>query len=495
MHLKNRFVPMSFFFTLLCIYCVVDFVKGSVAATDISITEEAYSEVHSNATMISAAIQDRSRRRSIQEQVGIGQDDVCAGILGHKWQKMSNDQSPCPELVVWVPKPGFTEFVKVNKESKVEGGFSIAIFCHALQLLPYNVQPIFKPFVNDKGENNGTTRQLLEKIKNKKCEAVAGDITIRFDRAKYIDFTIPYLSSEVYMLVRGSHEWNQTLLTFLKPFTWRLWITVIGACIFIGVAIAILEYRAGNPKFAIPFYQKLIMVIWFPISTFFFHEGKILNRCSRVVLVMWLSMIFIVLQVFTATLSSWLTINQLRPRLPSSYDNVGYQDSSFLKDFILRKDNGFGNPVPLKSAEDYKDALSSGRVNAVVDELPYVELFLAKYGSDNYMKFGPINQESGLAFAFPRPSLLVDDFSRAVMNIIENKIMLELMERYLGFSTADKSESNQPLPQSLDVQSFIGLFIFMAGVTIAAVISSEISLMRGNKKIVPLISTVDSIHL
>ena len=75
------------------------------------------------------------------------------------------------------------------------------------------------------------------------------------------------------MLVRGSYEWNQTLLTFLKPFTWRLWITVIGACIFIGASIAILEYRVGNPKFAIPLYQKLIMIVWFPISTFFFQEG------------------------------------------------------------------------------------------------------------------------------------------------------------------------------------------------------------------------------
>ena len=60
------------------------------------------------------------------------------------------------------------------------------------------------------------------------------------------------------------------------------------------------------------------------------------------------------------------------------------------------------------------------------------------------------------------------------------------MEKYLGFSTADKSQPSQPLPQSLDVQSFIGLFVFMASVTIAAIISSEISLMRGNKKVVPL---------
>ncbi|KAI3701659.1 hypothetical protein L6452_26898 [Arctium lappa] len=476
---QNRIVSSSFLVTLLCVYFLVDFVNAS--------------EVHSKAYMINAAIQNRS----ILEQGGIGHD-ACAGILGPNWwQNVAKQNSPCPTLVVWVPKkPGFTEFVKVNEESEVEGGFSIAIFCHALQLLPYNVQPIFIPFVNEKGESKGTYDELIYHIRNQACEAAAGDITIRFNRTQYVNFTTPYLSSEVYMLVHGSQEWNQTLLTFIKPFTWRLWITILGACIFIGVAIAVLEYRVGNPKFAIPFYQKLIMVIWFPISTFFFHEGKILNKCSKVVLIMWLSMIFIVVQIFTATLSSWLTLNQLHPSLPSSLENVGYQDGAFLKDFIMQNRNQYhfgNNPVPLKGVEDFKNALSDGSVNAVVDELPYVELFLAKYGSD-YMKFGPIQRESGLAFAFPHGSPLVDDFSRAVINVTENEVMMKMMEKYLGFSTVDKSQANQPLPQSLDVQSFIGLFIFIGGVTIAAIIFSEISFLCGNNKIIPT-STVDSVHL
>ncbi|KAJ9550910.1 hypothetical protein OSB04_014955 [Centaurea solstitialis] len=472
----NLIVSWPFFITLLCVSFMTDFVKAS--------------EVQPKAHMINAAIEDRA----LLEQGGIGVD-ACTGILGANWQNMTKPRnSGCSKLVVWVPKkPGFTEFVKVNENFEVEGGLSIAIFCHALQLLPYNIQPIFIPFVNETGESKGTYDNLIHHINNQICEAVAGDMTIRFNRTQYVHFTAPYLSSEVYMLVHGAHEWNQTLLTFIKPFTWRLWITLIGACIFIGVAIAILEYRVGNPKFAIPFYHKLILVIWFPISTFYFQEGKILNRCSKVVLIMWLSMIFIVVQIFTATLSSWLTLNQLRPSLPSSLDNVGYQDGTFLKDLIIQRSNGFGkNPVPLNDAEDFRDALSDGRVNAIIDELPYIEIFLAKYGSD-YMKSGPIQRESGLAFAFAHGSPLIDDFSKAVINVTESDIMMKMMEKYLGYSSTDKSQPNQPLPQSLDVQSFLGLFIFMGSVTIVAIISSEISLLYGNKKILP-VSTVHVAH-
>ena len=130
----------------------------------------------------------------------------------------------------------------------------------------------------------------------------------------------------------------------------------------------------------------------------FIFAGKIKNKCSKVVLVIWLSMIFIVIQIFTATLSSWLTLDQLRPRLPPTFENAGYQDGSFLKDLITEKYNCSDKQlIPLTSVEDYKSALTNGSVSAIVDELPYIELFLAKYGSE-YMKFGPINQESGIAF-------------------------------------------------------------------------------------------------
>lgn len=81
------------------------------------------------------------------------------------------------------------------------------------------------------------------------------------------------MSSEIYMLVPTVQKWNQTLVTLIRPFTMRLWLMIICACIFIGVAVGILEYRVDNPEFRVPFYQKLLMIIWFPVSTFFFPGG------------------------------------------------------------------------------------------------------------------------------------------------------------------------------------------------------------------------------
>nr|GEW58164.1 extracellular solute-binding protein, family 3 [Tanacetum cinerariifolium] len=61
--------------------------------------------------------------------------------------------------------------------------------------------------------------------------------------------------------------------------------------------------------------------------------------------------------------------------------------------------------------------------------------------------------------------------------------MMDMKRKYLGISAFDKSQPNRTLPQSLDVQSFLGFFIFMGIVTIAAIISSEIFLLYGNNKV------------
>ncbi|KAD4179868.1 hypothetical protein E3N88_28459 [Mikania micrantha] len=415
----------------------------------------------------------------------MGQKDLCADIIGPKWNLTKQGKSPCPTLDVWVPKKtGFIEFVNVNEQNEVEGGFSIAVFCYAIQLLPFNVQPIFKPFVNETGGMNGTYDQLLQHIEGQSCSAVAGDVTIWANRAQYVSFTIPYLSAEIYMLVKAAQEWNQTLGTFLKPFAPLLWITLVCASILTGLTVALLEYRAGNHTFAGPFYKQLIMAMWFPILTFFFNEGKIHNKCSKVVLVMWLCMTFILFQIYTATLSSWLTINQLLPKLPTNYENVGYQTGSFIKQLIIQNYKSSGKKLlPLNSYEEFKNALDDGSVNVVVDHLPYIDLFLAKYKS-GYTKVGPIRQEAGIAFALPIGSELLEVFSRAVISITQSEIMTKLKSNYLGISAPSiKQELNQAHPQSLDVECFIELFIFMAIVTISAIIISEFSLRRRDTKV------------
>ncbi|KAL8236892.1 hypothetical protein R6Q59_017973 [Mikania micrantha] len=414
----------------------------------------------------------------IEQQIN-GTPNLCKDILGTLWKNDSDKQlhESISTFNVCVPKnTAFHEFVDVNEHDELKGGFSITIFCLVLQELPFKIQPLFKPV-----DEQGNYTHIIMKL-GQDCDAVVGDTTITSNRTKYAEFTIPYMSSEIYMLVPAERKWNQTMLTLLKPFTLRLWLLILTVWMLTGATIGYLEYRSENPDFYhAPLHKSLFMIIWFPLSKFFFQEGEIRNRCSKFVFVVWLVTIFIVMQIFTACLSSWLTINQLQPKvLPKEHQVVGYQNGSFIVDFVNDHAQRSGittNPIALSSLDDYKNVLDNGTVDAIYDELPYIEIFLAKYG-DAYMKVGPIATEPGLGFAFTRGFTLLQDFSQAVIKVIEYPDMTSMTETYLGIQTRLGTLSvDVSFPQSLSPMSFSLLFAFASLSIVAAILVSEITRM------------------
>ncbi|KAK2972781.1 hypothetical protein RJ640_029706 [Escallonia rubra] len=184
-------------------------------------------------------------------------------------------------------------------------------------------------------------------------------------------------------------------------------------------------------------------------------------------------------QAYTANLSSIFTVDQLQPIEPSEIKSVGYEEGSFVGDLLAKK---YGPRVSLKAyttIEQYHEALMNKSVDVIYDELPYVNLFLQKHGS-NYMKVGPIFERIGLGFAFRLGSPYILNFSRAVVNVSESENMQYLMRKY---NVCDYSSDGQasPVPRGtppLHAHTFIGLFILAGIGTIGVVLASEYTLWQ-----------------
>lgn len=103
---------------------------------------------------------------------------------------------------------------------------------------------------------------------------VVGDITILEDRAKSVDFSLPYSESGVVWVVKNKQEKNMWI--FVKPFRWDLWVTILATCIFIGVVLRVLEYPANyNSESVMLQRQQLGLLVWFPIAVLAFPESKL----------------------------------------------------------------------------------------------------------------------------------------------------------------------------------------------------------------------------
>ena len=143
---------------------------------------------------------------------------------------------------------------------------------------------------------------------------------------------------------------------------------------------------------------------------------KVVNNQSRFVLIIWIFVVLILTQSYTASLTSKLSVQRLQStfvdvkEIKKNGYFVGYQKNSFVKG-ILIKQLGFHESKlkPYETLEEYREALSNGThyggVAAIFDEIPYLKLFLAKY-CYKYTMVGPIYKTNGLGFVSLSPFLL-----------------------------------------------------------------------------------------
>lgn len=97
-------------------------------------------------------------------------------------------------------------------------------------------------------------------------------------------------------------------------------------------------------------------------------------------------MVLIITSSYSASLTSILTVQQLSTTITgidsliTRNDPIGFQVGSFAQNYLIEELNiAKSRLIALGSPEEYAHALDSGKVAAVVDEQPYVDLFLSKY--------------------------------------------------------------------------------------------------------------------
>ncbi|KAJ7265010.1 hypothetical protein O6H91_Y403300 [Diphasiastrum complanatum] len=303
----------------------------------------------------------------------------------HEWV-IPNNGKP---LLIGVPnKTGYKEFVDITvgeDNTTSFHGFCTDVFLAALTYLPYSVPYTFVAYGN--GNSTPNYDDLVEQIANKEFDAVVGDVTITTKRARIVDFTQPYTTSGLAVVVPVRKEDTNHAWAFMRPFTPAMWCITCVFFLCTGVVVWLLEHKKnrdfrGRPK------KQFVTTLWFIFSTLFFSQREdVKSTLGRAVLVIWLFVVLIITSSYTASLTSILTVQQLMPTIQgiagliASSVPIGYQAGSFVEDYLLQLNVPKERLVPLDSLASYAAALSkgpkAGGVGAIVDELPYVQLFLS----------------------------------------------------------------------------------------------------------------------
>ncbi|KAI3675261.1 hypothetical protein L1987_84849 [Smallanthus sonchifolius] len=372
-------------------------------------------------------------------------------------------------LRIGVPyRHGYKEVVTKDVRSP-QGvrGYSIDVFEAAVNLLPYPVPRKYILFGD--GVRNPSYSNLVAAVAGDTFDAAVGDVTITTNRTRIVDFTQPYMESGLVIVVpvkkTETSQW-----AFLKPFTIEMWLVTGGFFLLVGFVVWILEHRF-NHEFRGPPSQQIITILWFSFSTMFFsHRENTVSTLGRFVLLLWLFVVLIINSSYTASLTSILTVQQLTSGIEgidgiiSSNEPIGIQDGSFAYNYLVQELNIAQSRIRyLKDQTDYINSLrlgpKRGGVAAIVDELPYVELFMT-YTNCEFRIVGREFTKSGWGFAFQRDSPLSLDLSTAVLQLSENGDLERIHDKWLTARSATSCSSQATTDtSSLSLSSFWGLFL------------------------------------
>ncbi|PON68736.1 Ionotropic glutamate receptor [Parasponia andersonii] len=388
-----------------------------------------------------------------------------------------------PLRIVVPNRTSFIEFVTEYDHHDVRG-YCIDIFIEAQKLIPYDVPYRFEPFGD--GHSNPKYDQLVKMVADDVFDAAVGDIAIVKNRTEIVDFSQPYASTGLVIVAPISRPQSNAWV-FLKPFTWELWCVTVASFLMIAIIIWTLEHRV-NDDFRGPPKRQLVTMFLFSFSTLFKrNQEDTVSPLGRMVMVVWLFLLMVITSSYTASLTSILTVQQLFSpitgidSLIATNSPIGYQVGSFVYNYLTEiLYIPSTRLVSLRSPEEYERALrqgpSNGGVAAIIDELPYVELFLSEQTD-----FGIIGQaftRNGWGFAFQRESPLAVDISTAILKLSESGKLQEIHKRWFCKMECPGEKGENYEPNQLRLSSFWGLYLLCGAISLFALLIFLLRMVR-----------------
>ncbi|CAF0737688.1 unnamed protein product [Rotaria sordida] len=238
--------------------------------------------------------------------------------------------------------------------------------------------------------SNQTYSGLIQAVVNGYYDIVIGDITITATRRKLVAFSNAIFDNSLRILMRKTPDVTVELLSFLKPFSRNLWLLVLGACIYAGLLICVIERKDNRIFQNRSIFSQITLSIWYSFGNIVgygvdFHVNTAAGRLLTTGLYM---LSLILLATYTANLASDLTLSKSKDIISGindikngkiPFNRIGIRTGTAGEDYYLREISvGNRGYYPLKSLKEMYDSLLAGTIDA-----SFMDIAAAEYITNN----------------------------------------------------------------------------------------------------------------
>jgi len=210
---------------------------------------------------------------------------------------------------------------------------------------------------------------------NRQYDIILSDIRITSGRLLTVDFSTPFHENTFRIITRQNPYAPFSLFSCFNPFTWDVWAAIFAVIIYSGILIYLFEHRnikKANDQSGV---RTIFLGICQALSSVIIMNAdmRLTTNSSRLIVLGLYGLGIILVAIYTANLSSFLTLNRVQPSIGGiddlkngrlSYSRIGIVNNSAVSDYYIQNISSIY--YPLSTAEEIYMRLLDHTIDASI---------------------------------------------------------------------------------------------------------------------------------
>ena len=324
-----------------------------------------------------------------------------------------------------------TRIVKpfVFEENGKLTGFSIELWSEIAKQLNVKSEFVIKP----------TVKELLASVNNREAGLGIAAISITAERELQWDFSQPMFDAGLQILVSAQTSESGILANILagvfSPSFWQLIGAILLAILIPAHIVWFFERRpVGSLLTNKSYFPGIFEAAWWSLASLAAQADQMpKSAAARVAAVFWMFTSVVFLAYFTASVTSSLTLQQLRGDIKGPEDLPGKKVASVKGSTSVEYLRQLNVDVSeFAQVEDGYQALQQGQVAAVVYDAPVLLYYASHEGKGKVQTIGAIFRKESYGIVLPDKSRLRKPVNEALLKLKENGTYDLLYAKWFG---------------------------------------------------------------
>jgi len=281
---------------------------------------------------------------------------------------------------------------------------------------------------------------LLDAVIAKQVDVAVASLTINAEREAKMDFTHPMFSSGLAIATRPGSS-GGTLAAMKSLVTWdsaKVLAGLLGLLLFLGTLVWLFERRKNDAQFAKHPARGIAAGVWWSavtMTTVGYGDKSPVTVPGRILGTVWMFCAIIIISIFTASITTALTVDRLESAIKGPEDLPRYRvvtvDNSTSAGYLKKHNIDF---TPVATIDDGMKAVARDQADAMVYDAPVLQ-YLAKKSYSGAVDVLPnVFDRQDYGFAVPDGSPLREEINRVLLKELASEDWTDLQAKYLGLA-------------------------------------------------------------